>query len=231
MSPEPIVLAWSGGKDSALALDRLRADPGVTVVSLLTTITGEYDRISIHGVRRALLYAQAAAVGLPLAEAVLPPSPDNAVYEAIFAEALARLQEQHPGLIRVAFGDLFLADLRAWREAQLARLGMTAHFPLWGGPTDWLALDLIARGFRPVISTVSLAHLPASFAGRAYDAALLADLPPGVDPCGENGEFHTFVTDGPGFRWPVPIQRDATVIREGVAYADLLPANVKDEVA
>lgn len=231
MKPEPIVLAWSGGKDSALALDRLRADPGVKVVTLLTTITGEYDRISIHGVRRGLLHAQAAALGVSVAEAVLPPSPDNASYEAVFAEALARLREEHPRLARVAFGDLFLADLRVWREAQLRRLGMTAQFPLWGLPTNWLAAHLIARGFRPVVTAVDLARLPDSFAGRAYDAELLADLPPDVDPCGENGEFHTFVTDGPGFSYPITVERGETVIRNGVAYSDLLPVHVAREVA
>ena len=231
MTPEPIVLAWSGGKDSAVALERLRADPAVEVVALLTTITGEYDRISIHGVRRALLHAQAAALGVPVAEAVLPPSPDNAVYEAVFAEALAGLRDTHAGLSRVAFGDIFLADLRAWREAQVARLGMTARFPLWGVSTEWLARDLIARGFRPVVTTVDLARLPDSFSGREFDAALLADLPPGIDPCGENGEFHTFVSDGPGFRRAVMFGYGATVVREGVAYTDLFPVHVEHEVA
>ncbi|MDZ4864981.1 MAG: ATP-binding protein [Gemmatimonadota bacterium] len=229
MIREPIVLAWSGGKDSAVALERLRADSHLEVVALLTTITGEYDRISIHGVRRSLLQAQAAAVEVPVVEAVLPASPENAVYETVFAEALARLRHEHTGLTRVAFGDLFLADLRAWREAQLARLGLTAHFPLWGIPTDRLAWELVARGFRSVVTTVDLARLPASFAGRAYDAALLADLPPDIDPCGENGEFHTFVTDGPCFRRPIAVKRGDTVIRDGVAYADLLPVPVEPE--
>ncbi len=213
-----------------MALERLRADPAVDVVALLTTVTGEDDRISVHGVRRVLLHAQAAALGLAVAEAVLPPSPDNAAYEAVFAEALTQLREAHRGLTREAFGDLFLADLRGWREAQLSRLGMTAHFPVWGLPTDWLASDLIARGFRSVLTTVDLARLPASFAGRSYDAELLADLPLDVDPCGENGEFHTFVTDGPGFRYPLRIERGETVIRRGVAYADLLQVQVEREV-
>ncbi len=214
-----------------MALERLRADPAVDVVALLTTVTGEDDRISVHGVRRVLLHAQAAALGLAVAEAVLPPSPDNAAYEAVFAEALTQLREAHRGLTRVAFGDLFLADLRAWREAQLSRLGMAAHFPVWGLPTDWLASDLIARGFRSVLTTVNLERLPASFAGRSYDAELLADLPLDVDPCGENGEFHTFVTDGPGFRYPIRIERGETVIRQGVAYADLLQVQGEREVA
>ncbi len=229
--PEPIVLAWSGGKDSALALERLRADPTLEVVSLLTTITGEYDRISIHGVRRVLLHVQADAVHLPVAEAVLPPSPDNTIYESVFADALARLRERYPGLTRVAFGDLFLADLRAWREHQLDKLGMTARFPVWGQPTDWLARDLVSRGFRPVITAVDLGRLPASFAGRAYDAELLADLPPTVDPCGENGEFHTFVTDGPGFRHPVKTRPGDIVVRDGFAYADLLPVHAALKVS
>ena len=229
MIRKPIVLAWSGGKDSGVALELLRADPHLEVVALLTTMTGEYDRISIHGVRRSLLHAQAVALGVPVVEAVLPPSPDNAVYEAVFAETLAPLQHEHTGLTRVAYGDLFLADLRSWREAQLARLGLTAHFPLWGIPTDRLACDLVASGFRPVVTTVDLARLPASFAGRAYDEELLADLPPGVDPCGENGEFHTFVTDGPGFRFPVRVQRGDSVTRDGVVYADLLPVPVEPE--
>ncbi len=213
-----------------MALERLRADPAFTVVALLTMITGESDRISIHGVRRALLHAQGAALGVAIAEAVLPPSPANALYEAVFAGALGRLREAHPGLTRIAFGDLFLADLRSWREAQLGRLGMTAHFPIWGLPTDSLATDLIARGFRAVVTAVDLTRLPASFAGRAYDAELLADLPCDVDPCGENGEFHTFVTDGPGFHHPVAVQYGPTAVREGFAYIDLLPVEVVHEV-
>lgn len=223
MKPEPILLSWSGGKDSALALERLRADPHWEVIGLLTTVTGEYDRVSIHGVRRALLARQAAAVGLPLREAVLPPNPSNAVYEEVFARAIVEWRSAVPGLRRMAFGDLFLADIRAYRERQLADLGMEASFPVWGESTDLLARDLVRRGFRPIVVCVDPSALPAEYAGADFDAAWLDRLPAGVDPCGERGEFHTFVVDGPIFSTPVAVLRGDVVTRGGAVYADLLP--------
>jgi uncharacterized protein (TIGR00290 family) len=224
MTGLPVVVAWSGGKDSSLALERLRANPNYEVVGLVTTVTAGYDRISIHGVRRSLLALQADAVGLPVVEALLPAAASNAEYEARFAEALAEWRRRVPDLRHVAFGDLFLADIRSYREAQLGAVGMEAVFPVWGEPTGPLAHDLIARGYRAILVCVDLARLPAWLAGRTYDEALLAALPAAVDPCGENGEFHTFVTDGPVFRSPLAVRVGETVERGPSAFADLLPA-------
>jgi uncharacterized protein (TIGR00290 family) len=217
--PEPIIMAWSGGKDSALALEALRADPAVHVEALLTTVTAEYDRISMHGVRRSLLAAQAEAIGVPLIEAAIPPAASNAAYEAAFAAALAPARAC--GVRRVAFGDLFLADIRRYRERQLAELGMEGVFPVWGRETASLARDCIARGYRAVLVCVDPSQVDAAFAGRLYDHDLLRDLPITADPCGENGEFHTFVFDGPPFRHPVPIELGGVVTRGGFVFCDL----------
>jgi uncharacterized protein (TIGR00290 family) len=217
---EPVLLAWSGGKDSALALDALRADAAVQVEALITTVTAGYERISMHGVRRTLLEAQAAAVGLPLLEARIPRRASNDAYEAAFAAALGSARAA--GVTRVAFGDLFLTDVRAYRERQLGELGMRGLFPLWLRDTATLAREFITRRFQAVLVCVDPARLDPSFAGRFFDAALLRDLPTGVDPCGENGEFHTFVFDGPGFRYPVPIEVGTVVLRDGFAFCDLL---------
>jgi uncharacterized protein (TIGR00290 family) len=219
---EPIVIGWSGGKDSALALHALRADPGVRVAALLTTLTDPYDRVSMHGVRHTLLGAQAAATGLPLTEARIPAGASNAVYEQSFGAALAAHHSR--GVRRVAFGDLFLADIRAYRERQLAALNMTGLFPLWERDTHELAREFIALGFRATLVCVDPRQLDASFAGRAFDADLLRDLPSGVDPCGENGEFHTFVTDGPIFSKPVACAVGVVVHREGFVFCDLVPS-------
>jgi uncharacterized protein (TIGR00290 family) len=218
---EPVVLAWSGGKDSALALDALRTD-GVPVAGLITTVTAGYERISMHGVRRTLLAAQADAVGLPLIEARIPQHASNAAYEAAFADAIAPARSR--GVMRVAFGDLFLADVRAYRERQLAALGMEPVFPLWLRDTAALARDFIAREFEAVLVCADPAKIDASFAGRRFDADLLRDLPSGADPCGENGEFHTFVFNGPGFVRPVPISIGPVVERDGFVFCDLSPA-------
>jgi uncharacterized protein (TIGR00290 family) len=207
-----------------MALHRLRADPSVEIVALLTTVSPRYDRVSIHGVRRVLLHAQAAAVGLPVIEAPLPEQPDNAAYEASFAAAVEEARARFAGLGTVAFGDLFLADIRAYREGLLARLGMRARFPLWGEPTGALARAVVATGYRATVVCVDLARLSADFAGQEYSDGFLDRLPSGVDPCAERGEFHTFVTDGPIFASPVRVQPGDTVIRDGYAYADLLPA-------
>jgi uncharacterized protein (TIGR00290 family) len=218
---EPVVLAWSGGKDSALALRALR-EAGTEVACLLTTVTQPYDRVSVHGVRRALLEAQVRSLGLPLATATLPPDCDNAAYEAAFAAALEPWRER--GVRTVAFGDLFLEDIRRYREEQLATLGMRATFPLWEEDTGELARDFLALGYRAVLTVVDTEVLDAGFAGRDYDAELLRDLPEGVDPCGENGEFHTFVYDGSDFTGVVRFERGETVLRdERFAFRELLP--------
>lgn len=218
---EAVLLAWSGGKDSALALEALRADDAVRVDALVTTVTAGYERISMHGVRRTLLAAQAKAVGLPLLEARIPVQASNDAYEAAFAAALAPARAR--GVTRVAYGDLFLTDVRTYRERQLGVLGMRGLFPLWLRDTAALAREFIARGFQAVLVCVDPGRLDPSFAGRLFDAALLRELPSGVDPCGENGEFHTFVFNGPGFQHPVPIDIGAVVLRDGFVFCDLLP--------
>jgi uncharacterized protein (TIGR00290 family) len=221
--PEPIILSWSGGKDSALAFARLRADPRVEVVGLLTTVTAGYDRVSIHGVRRDLLHAQADALGVPVHEVTLQPESSNHAYDAALAGALGALRERQPAVRRIAFGDIYLQDVRQYREGRIAALGFDGIFPLWGEPTDALAREVIECGIRARLVCVDTHALAAAFAGRAYDAALLADLPASIDPCGENGEFHTFVSAGPGFRAPVPYAVGDVVMRgERFAYCDLL---------
>lgn len=223
--PEPIILSWSGGKDSALALARLREDPRVEVVGLLTTVTAGYDRVSIHGVRRALLHAQASALGLPVHEVTVQPESSNEAYDAALAAALGALRERRPEIRRVAFGDIFLRDVRQYREDHIAALGFEGSFPLWGEPPAELAREVIGRGIRARLVCVDTHALSAAFAGRAYDADLLAELPDGIDPCGENGEFHTFVSAGPGFCAPVPYRVGEVVMRGArFAYCDLVPA-------
>lgn len=224
---ERTLLSWSGGKDSALALQRLRADPRVRLDGLLTTVTDAYDRVSMHGVRRALLEQQAAAVGVPLRIVRIPPACSNAGYEAAFGGALAAYAGE--GGEAVAFGDLYLADVRAYRERLVAEhagagRALAPRFPLWGEDTGALARRFVADGFRAVLVCVDPRQIDASFCGRAYDAALLAELPPTADPCGEHGEFHTFVYDGPGFAAPVPVARGAVVERGGFWFCDLAPA-------
>jgi uncharacterized protein (TIGR00290 family) len=221
---EPLILSWSGGKDSALALARLRESDAVEVVGLMTTVTAGYDRVSIHGVRRALLHAQAASLGLPLHEVTLQPQSSNEAYERATADALAVVRERAPQVRRLAFGDIFLEDVRQYRENLVGGLGYGAVFPLWGEAPAELAEEVIGRGIAARLVCVDTQQLSASFAGRTYDAALLADLPAGVDVCGERGEFHTFVSDGPGFREPVGYETGEVVLRdERFAYCDLLP--------
>ena len=222
MSARPVVLAWSGGKDSSLALAALRADPAVDVVAVLTTITRDYDRISIHGVRRAVLEAQIAALGLPLIEVPIPAAATNAVYEEAFAAALAALRQERPEARHMAFGDLFLADVRAYRERVLPPLGWTPLFPLWGRDTRALAQEFVRAGYRAIVTCVDTTQLAAEFAGREFDASLLADLPAGVDPCGERGEFHTCVYAGPIFSHPLPVRAGERVRRdERFEYCDV----------
>ncbi len=213
-------LSWSGGKDSALSLWKMRAQ-GIEPQALITTVTDGYDRISMHGVRRELLAAQSDALGVPLVEVVIPPSCVNEVYEARMADAFA--VPPLADVEAVAFGDLFLEDIRAYREERLAASGRHGTFPLWGRDTSVLAREFIAAGFAAYIACLDPRALPASFAGRAYDESLLADLPAEVDPCGENGEFHTFVSAGPIFSAPVACETGEVVEREGFVFCDLLP--------
>lgn len=212
-------LAWSGGKDSALALWELRK-AGAAPAALITTVTEEYERISMHGVRRSLLRRQAAATGLPLVEVGIPPGCPNDEYERRMAAAFA--SPELASVEEVAFGDLFLEDIRAYRESRLAAAGRRAGFPLWGGDTAALARRFLAAGFRAIVVCVDPRVLDPSFAGRDYDETLLADLPSGVDPCGEHGEFHTFVTAGPVLTAPIACRRGAVVDRDGYVFADLL---------
>jgi len=214
-----VALSWSGGKDSALALRALRearAEP----VALFTTFTADYDRISMHGVRRELARAQAEIAGVPLVEIDIPASCPDALYEERMAEAL-----ELPPLADVssfAFADLFLEDIRAYREERLIGTGRQAIFPLWGRDTTALAHEFIAAGFEALLVCVDPAQLDPSFVGRPYDEVLLADLPPTVDLCGENGEFHTFVHAGPIFERPVQIELGESVARDGFVFQDLL---------
>jgi uncharacterized protein (TIGR00290 family) len=216
-------VAWSGGKDSAFALREILGDRCYRVAALLTTVTAEYDRISMHGVRRTLLRRQAESLGLPLEEVLISPGASNDEYESNMGATLAALRSRVPGLDTVVFGDLFLADIRAYRERMLARIGMRGLFPLWLRNTRALAHDFVQLGFRAVLVCVDAAQLAGEFAGREFDADLLRDLPPGVDPCGERGEFHTFVYAGPGLRQPVRHARGPVVVRDGrFVYCDLM---------
>ena len=219
--PEDVLFCWSGGKDSAMALHVLRAARDCRITALLTTVTEEYDRISMHGVRRALLERQAESLELPLHAVLIPPQCINATYEERMKEAL----EQHfaEGVRHVAFGDIFLEDLRVYREKNLALVGMQALFPIWKRDTCELAQDFMRLGFRAITVCVDPRVLDASFAGRELDATFFADLPGGVDPCGENGEFHTFVFDGPVFTTPIAFRVGEKVLRDGFCFCDLLP--------
>jgi uncharacterized protein (TIGR00290 family) len=218
---EDVLFCWSGGKDSAMALHALRAAGNSHIVALLTTITEEYDRISMHGVRRVLLERQAESLGLPLHPVLIPPQCINQTYELRMKEALAGYFAK--GVRRVAFGDIFLEDLRAYREKNLAQVDMTAIFPIWKRDTPELAREFVSKGFRAIAVCVDPRVLDASFAGRQLDASFFADLPPGVDPCGENGEFHTFVFDGPIFHSPISVRIGEKVVRDGFCFCDVLP--------
>ena len=216
------LLSWSSGKDAAWALHTLRRAGEVEVAGLLTTLNAEGDRVAMHAVRRTLLEAQAEAAHLPLLQVPLPWPCSNADYEAALGRALAEAQEAW-GVTHIAFGDLFLEAVRAYRERQLAGTGLTPLFPLWGLPTGALAREMIAGGLEARLTCVDPRRLPASFAGRTFDAALLQDLPPDVDPCGEAGEFHTFAHGPPMFSHPIPIAAGEVVTRDGFIFADLLP--------
>jgi uncharacterized protein (TIGR00290 family) len=205
-----------------MALHELRRDARYEVAALLTTVTETYDRISMHGVRRVLLERQAAALGLPLEIVTIPPVCVNADYEARMEAALTVWKTR--GVRRVAFGDIFLQDLREYRERNLARIGMEAIFPVWLRPTDKLVREFIGLGFRAVTVCVDPKKLDGSFVGREINEGFVAELPTDVDPCGENGEFHSFVYDGPGFAEAVGFTRGEIVLRDGFWFCDLAPA-------
>lgn len=220
----PVVMSWSGGKDSAFALYELLRSDYFEIAELMTSVSEEYQRISHHGVRELLLDQQAAAIGLPLRKVYLPSGKagpcTNEVYEGIMGSVMASYKAR--GIVTVGFGDIFLEDLRAWRENNLAKAGMRGVFPVWKRDTAKLAREVIARGFRAYLSCVE-GKVGPGFVGRAFDESLLADLPAGVDPCGEYGEFHSYVYDGPIFQRPVAVRVGEIVVRDGRYYADLLP--------
>jgi uncharacterized protein (TIGR00290 family) len=215
------LVSWSSGKDSALALHEARASGVLEIVGLVTTVTAAFERVSMHGVRNELLDRQADAVGLPCRKIEIPSPCPNEVYERELAATLTAARAD--GVSHVVFGDLFLADIRSYREGLLAPLGLECVFPLWQRPTAQLAREMIESGVCATLTCVDLARLDRTFAGRAFDGSLLAALPAGVDPCGENGEFHTFVTAGPMLRWTVAVHAGEVVIRDGFAFADLIP--------
>ena len=213
------LISWSSGKDSAFALHQVRLAGEFDVVGALTTVTEAFDRVSIHGVRQEILRAQCEAARLPLRIVPIPYPCPNEIYEARMAEAVA--QAVGEGITHMIFGDLFLADIRAYREQKLAGTGLTPVFPLWQRPTLPLAHAMIESGMQAYLATVDLRKLPAEFAGRKFDLQLLADLPEGVDPCGENGEFHTCVVAGPIFSGTLAVAAGERVQRDGYGYCDL----------
>jgi uncharacterized protein (TIGR00290 family) len=213
-------MSWSTGKDSAYALHLAREKLGIDVTALHTTVTAEHERVSMHAVRRELLERQADRLGLPLRVVDLPVPCSNAEYEQRMSESLAAGRDD--GLDRIVFGDLFLEDIRAYREAQLEGTGITPIFPLWQRDTRRLAAEMLAVGIRARVTCVDPRQLDARFAGRDFDRSYLDDLPPEVDPCGERGEFHTFAYDAPGFREPIDVVNGAVVERDGFVFADLL---------
>ncbi len=219
--PTPVVFSWSAGKDSAFGLWTLRRDPGFEVRALLTTLTEGYDRVSMSGVRDELLDRQGQAIGLPVIKVWIPPQCPNELYENRMSSTFASPKFQ--GIGHVAFADLFLEDVRAYREGRLVQAGKRGVFPIWGQDTAVLAREMIANGFRAIVVCVDPRALDRAFAGRAFDERFLADLPDGVDPCGENGEFHTFVQDGPLFRAPIPCRTGEIVDRDGFVYCDVVP--------
>ncbi len=213
------LVSWSSGKDSAWMLHVLKQDPSVEIGGLLTTMNEEFDRVAMHAVRRRLLEAQASAAGVPLRTVPLPWPCTNEQYEERMRSAVSQAVAE--GFTHVAFGDLFLEDVRKYREEKLAGTGLTPLFPVWGIPTDQLAVQMIAGGLRSVLTCVNPKHLNRSFAGRQFDRALLDDLPPEVDKCGERGEFHSFAWDGPMFNHPVAIEVGEVVDRDGFVFADI----------
>ncbi|MBY5921593.1 adenine nucleotide alpha hydrolase [Ferrimonas balearica] len=219
--PVKTLLSWSSGKDSAWALHTLRQDPSIDVVGLFTTVNSEAERVAIHGVRQSLLEAQAQSLGLPLYVIPLPYPCSNEAYQA----CMARFHQQAVamGVEAVAFGDLLLEDVRDYRIEILKGTGLEPRFPLWGEDTGALARTMVASGLRATLSCIQNDKLSEEFLGREFDSALLDTLPDGIDPCGENGEFHTFAWDGPMFRYPLPVVTGERVIQEWASFVDLLP--------
>ena len=227
MGRKRVLLSWSSGKDCAWALHALMRNEDFEVVGLLTTVNAAFDRVAMHGVRNELLTMQAEAVGLPLLSVPLPWPCSNEDYERLMEQALKEAGERF-SMTHVAFGDLFLEDIRAYRVAKLAGTGLTPVFPLWDLPTRELAGQMISGGLRAYLTCIDPRKLPASFAGRAFDQSLIDDLPEGIDPCGENGEFHTFACAGPMFAHPIPVNTGEVVERDGFVYADLVPTQGKE---
>ncbi len=216
------MLSWSSGKDSAWALNKILGDPAYSCVGLFTTLNSAFDRVAMHAVRRELVEAQARAIGLPLEIIPIPHPCSNAEYEHAMAAFVESAKGR--GVTYFAFGDLYLEDIRRYREEKLAGTGIEPIFPLWQIPTRALAVDMIAGGLRAYVTCVDPKQAPRQLAGRRFDASFLRDLPEGVDPCGERGEFHTFVTAGPMFRSPVNVSVGEVVERDGFVFADLIPA-------
>lgn len=216
-----VVVSWSSGKDCAFALHRVKMQGGHEIVGLLTTLNQENDRVAMHGVRKELLLMQMDALGLP-AEMVMLPNPcDDEAYRQHIGRCMERLRGR--GVTQVVFGDLFLEDIRQYRETQMQGSGIDPLFPLWQQDTGELAREMLGSGLRAVVTCVDQRRLPAAFVGRRYDQSFLDELPAGVDPCGENGEFHTLVTDGPMFSRPLSVQVGDTVSRGDFIFADVLP--------
>jgi uncharacterized protein (TIGR00290 family) len=221
-TPRRILLSWSSGKDSAWTLHLLRQDPDIEISALLTAFNGAADRVAMHAVRRELVEAQAQRTALPLWSIDLPWPCSNAVYENLMRETCQRALKH--GITAIAFGDLFLQDIRDYRERQMESTGLSPLFPVWQIPTNELAGELISIGMKAKVTCIDLAKLDASYAGREYDCEFLSSLPPGVDSCGENGEFHTFVYDGPVFSSGIRVKVGEKLERDGFVFADVMPA-------
>jgi uncharacterized protein (TIGR00290 family) len=225
----PVVCSWSAGKDSAFGLWTLLQNPDFEVRALLTTLTEGYERVSMSGVREELLDKQAETMGIPLVKVWIPPTCSNAVYEERMSQAFA--EESLRSVVTFAFSDLFLEDVRRYREERLAQANREAVFPLWGRDTAALARDLVAAGIRATVVCVDPRALPASFAGRAFDERFLEDLPSSVDPCGERGEFHTFVWDAPMYSAPIGCRTGEVVTRDGFVFCDVIAADHSHDIA
>jgi len=218
---QKLILSWSGGKDSAMSLYELRRNKQYEVVGLLTTVTSDYDRISMHGVRRILLEQQAESVGIPLRKILIPKTCTNEIYERLMAEEMEQLKRE--GIFHVAFGDIFLQDLKDYREQNLANAGMTGVFPIWKRDSRELVESFIYLGFKSIISTCDPRVIGQAFCGRVIDKRFLSELPVSVDPAGENGEFHSFTFNGPIFKQPVSFTVGEKVLRDGFWFCDLVP--------
>jgi uncharacterized protein (TIGR00290 family) len=221
--PQAVLVSWSGGKDSCFALYEIQKASDIRVEALITTVTRDFDRISMHGVRRVLLEQQAESLGLPLQQIFITKGAGNNEYEQSMGEAFAQYRRRGIGI--VVFGDLFLHDIRAYREDLLARFNMTASFPVWGRDTTQFMREFVNLGFKAIIVCVDPKQLDPSFCGRLLDEHFMAELPPSADPCGENGEFHTFVFDGPNFRRPVRFSTGEVVCRDAFWFCDLVPVD------